>query len=300
MNILSIQSHVAVGHAGNSSAVFPLQRLGFNVWPVNTVMFSNHTGHSGWRGPVFTPETIQDVLLGMEEHGAFAECHGVLSGYMGDPGMAEVILDAVERIRAVNPDVLYCCDPVIGDTDTGIYVQKEIPDFFRNKVIQQANIITPNHFELEMLTGQKITSTDQALKGARSLLAEGPDIVLVTSLITDDSKKDHIAMLAVNHSEAWLIKTPVYPINGVVSGSGDATAALFMAKLLQGCELNQSLEHIAGAMDGLFKKTSLAGSQELQLIGSQDELVKPSVTFSATPLEPTYISQLDDDNLQTD
>ena len=284
MNILSIQSHVAVGHAGNSSAVFPLQRLGFNVWPVNTVMFSNHTGHSGWRGPVFTPDTVRDVLLGMEEHGAFAECDAILSGYMGDPGMAEVILDAVGRIRSANPDVLYCCDPVIGDTDTGIYVQKDIPDFFRNKVIQQANIITPNHFELEMLTGKKIASTEQALKGARSLLAEGPDIVLVTSLITNDCKGEHIAMLAVNHSEAWLVKTPVYPISGVVSGSGDATAALFMAKLLENCDLKQSLEHIAGAMHGLFKKTSIAGNQELQLIGSQDELVKPSVIFRATPV----------------
>ena len=284
MNILSIQSHVAVGHAGNSSAVFPLQRLGFTVWPVNTVMFSNHTGHPAWRGPVFTPETVQDVLLGMEEHGAFANCHAVLSGYMGDPGMAEVILDAVERIRSVNPDVLYCCDPVIGDIDTGIYVQKEIPDFFRNKVIQQANIITPNHFELQMLTGSPITTIGQALNAAKSLLAEGPDTVLVTSLITDDCHNDQIAMLAVNYSEAWLVKTPMYPINSVVSGSGDATAALFLAKFLQSHDLKCSLEHIAGAMHGLFRKTSLVGSQELQLIAAQDEFVKPSVTFSATPV----------------
>ncbi|AMO54890.1 pyridoxamine kinase [Endozoicomonas montiporae] len=284
MNILSIQSHVAVGHAGNSSAVFPLQRLGFNVWPVNTVMFSNHTGHPGWRGPVFTPETVREVLLGMEEHGAFAECDAILSGYMGDPGMAEVILDAVERIRSANPDVLYCCDPVIGDVDTGIYVQKEIPDFFRNKVIQQANIITPNHFELQMLTGRQITTIEQAVDAAKILLAEGPDTVLVTSLITEDCQNDQIAMLAVNYAQAWLVKTPMYPMKDVVSGSGDATAALFLAKLLQSNSLQHSLEHIAGAMHGLFKTTSLAGSPELQLIAAQDELMTPSVTFSANPV----------------
>ena len=281
MNILSIQSHVAVGHAGNSSAVFPLQRLGFNVWPVNTVMFSNHTGHPNWRGPVFTPEMVHDVLKGMEEHGAFSECDAILSGYMGDPGMAEVILEAVERIRSVNPNVLYCCDPVIGDTDTGIYVQKEIPDFFRNKVIQQANIITPNHFELQMLTGAPITRLDQALQSARNLLQEGPDVVLITSLTTEDSDDNQIAMLAVSNEEAWLVNTPVYNINAVVSGSGDATAALFMAKYLQGADIKESLEHIAGAMHALFKRTSHAQSKELQLISSQEDLVKPPVIFPA-------------------
>lgn len=284
MNILSIQSHVAVGHAGNSSAVFPLQRMGFNVWPVNTVMFSNHTGHPGWRGPVFTPKMVQEVLLGMEEHGAFARCDAILSGYMGDPGMAEVIMEAVERIRSVNPNVVYCCDPVIGDTGTGIYVQKEIPGFFRHKVIQQANIITPNHFELQVLTGTEINTLEQALDSARNLLQEGPEVVLVTSLITDGWEDNQIAMLAVSHSEAWLVKTPVHDINAVVSGSGDATAALFMAKYLQGSGTRESLEHIAGAMHALFKRTSQVQSPELQLIASQDDLVKPPVHFSAVPV----------------
>lgn len=284
MNILSIQSHVAVGHAGNSSAVFPLQRLGFNVWPVNTVMFSNHTGHPGWRGPVFSPQTIRDVLLGMEEHGAFERCNAILSGYMGDPGMAEVILDAVSRIRAKNPEVIYCCDPVIGDTDTGIYVQQDIPKFFRSKVIQHANIITPNHFELEILTGHKIRNNREALVAARNLLSEGPEVVLTTSLITDDAHKNHITMLAVTETEAWHIVTPMYHFDHVVSGSGDASAALFLAKYLQANNIKAALEHVAGAMYGLFEKTWQANSVELQLIAAQDELAKPTVSFKAVPV----------------
>lgn len=280
MNILSIQSHVAVGHAGNSSAVFPLQRSGFNVWPVNTVMFSNHTGHPGWRGPVFTPDMIRDVLQGMEEHGAFARCDAILSGYMGDPGMAEVILDAVERIRIANPNVVYCCDPVMGDTDTGIYVQQEIPSFFRHNVIQQANIITPNHFELQILSGKTISSLEQALAAARQLQSEGPEVVLVTSLATYE-RNEHIAMLAISSSEAWLVKTPMFKINAVVSGSGDATAALFLAKYLQSKNIKSSLEHVAGAMNALFERTWKAQSPELQLIASQDDLVSPPVLFEA-------------------
>ena len=94
MNILSIQSSVAYGHAGNSSAVFPLQRLGHEVWPVFTVHFSNHTGYGEWRGPVFDPETVRDVITGIEERGVLPRCDAVLSGYQGAPTMGEVIVGA--------------------------------------------------------------------------------------------------------------------------------------------------------------------------------------------------------------
>ena len=83
MNILSLQSHVAYGHVGNSAAVFALQRLGIEVWPVHTVQFSNHPGYGGFRGRAFDAGLIGDVVQGIEERGALAACDGVLSGYVG-------------------------------------------------------------------------------------------------------------------------------------------------------------------------------------------------------------------------
>ncbi len=281
MNILSIQSHVAYGHAGNASAVFPLQRMGCNVWPVHTVMFSNHTGHGSWRGPVFAPDTVAEVILGIEERGVLPGCEAVLSGYMGAPEMANVILSAVAKVKQANPAALYCCDPVIGDIDRGIFVRPGVPEHFRDTVIRHADILTPNHFEVEYLTGRKVTDLPSALAAARQLIALGPKIVLITSLLRSDGPADQIEMLAVSEQEAWLVAAPLLSFPTPMNGSGDATTALFLAKYLQSQDLKSTLEHVAGAMYGLFELTHSRNSRELLLIASQDRLVNPPHTFNA-------------------
>ncbi|KEQ17523.1 pyridoxal kinase PdxY [Endozoicomonas numazuensis] len=284
MNILSIQSHVAYGHAGNSSAVFPLQRMGFNVWPVNTVMFSNHTGYDTWKGPVFQPQTLLDVIEGIEQLNVMSRCNAVLSGYMGDPAVADVILHAVDKVKKANPQALYCCDPVMGDRDTGLYVNHQIPAFFRDQLLTKADILTPNHFELEILSGQTIHSPEQALSAARSLLGKGPRVILVTSLIYQDSDNDIIEMMAVTETEAWTVKAPLLHFKNTMSGCGDATSALFLAKYLMTEQLKSSLEHVAGAMYAAFKLTHQHQGSELMLIESQDQLVKPQEVFVAQPI----------------
>src|SRR5215471_8190511 len=113
MNLLSIQSHVAYGHVGNSAAVFPLQRIGVEVWPVHTVQFSNHTGYGEWRGRAFSGEAVSEVVAGMQQRGVLGECDGVLSGYMGSAGIGAAILDAVTVVKRAKPAAKYCCDPVI-------------------------------------------------------------------------------------------------------------------------------------------------------------------------------------------
>jgi len=153
VKILSIQSAVAYGHVGNSAAVFPLQRIGVEVIPVNTVNFSNHTGYGAWRGPLISPEQVGEVITGVEERGAFPQIDVVLSGYQGGVGIGDVIVDAVQRVKAANPDALYACDPVMGNAKSGCFVAPEIPDLLRDRVVPNADIITPNQFELGFLTG---------------------------------------------------------------------------------------------------------------------------------------------------
>ena len=164
MKILSIQSSVAYGHVGNSAAVFPLQRLGHEVWPVLTVHFSNHTGYGAWRGPLLAPTDVADVINGIEDRGVLGEADAVLSGYQGDPAVGAVILDAVARVKELNPDAVYCCDPVMGDVGRGMFVRPGIPEFMRDTVVPQADILTPNHFELDFLAGPH---HDHARRGAR-------------------------------------------------------------------------------------------------------------------------------------
>src|SRR5690348_11172943 len=139
MNLLSIQSHVAYGHVGNSAAVFSLQRLGIEVWPVHTVQFSNHTGYDGWRGRAFEPDLIRDLMRGLEQRSVLGGCDGVLSGYVGSAEIGAAILDAVTRVKRANPAARYCCDPVIGDVERGVFVRPGVAEFMRERALAAAD-----------------------------------------------------------------------------------------------------------------------------------------------------------------
>src|SRR6476661_7002230 len=179
MNILSIQSHVAYGHVGNAAATFPLQRIGVGVWPVHTVQFSNHTGYGEWTGRVFEAALITELVNGIGARGVLGTCDGVLSGYMGSADTGAAILDAVAAVRAANPKARYCCDPVIGDAGR-VYVRDGVSEFMRDRALPAADVVTPNRFELETLTGLNAETATQAHAAIDALHARGPGAVLVT------------------------------------------------------------------------------------------------------------------------
>ena len=208
MRFLSIQSSVAYGHVGNSAAVFPLQRLGHEVWPVFTVVFSNHTGYGAWRGPLLPPDDVRDVITGIEERGVLGTCDAVLSGYQGGAGIAEVIVDAVARVKAANPAATYTCDPVMGNATSGCFVDPAIPPIIRELVVPVADLITPNQFELGFLTDTSPASLESTLESADLARAMGPASVLVTSVERPDAPEDTIEMLAVGDDGAWIVQTP--------------------------------------------------------------------------------------------
>lgn len=284
MNILSIQSSVAYGHVGNSAAVFPLQRLGHTVWPVNTVQFSNHTGYGQWRGPVFAANDVAAVIAGIAERGVFAKCDGILSGYMGDAAIGSVILEAVASVRKANPKALYCCDPVIGDVGRGVFVRPGIPKFMRDRAVPVADIITPNQFELEYLTGtglEKLEDVLQAVEIARKL---GPRVVLVTSLLRKDAPDDTIEMLADSAEGSWLVATPRLRFDPLPNGAGDVVAALFLATYLETGNAARALGDTAARIFAIFDATRRAGSRELQLIQAQEEIARPTRRFDVMKL----------------
>ncbi|MFC0384499.1 pyridoxal kinase PdxY [Muricoccus vinaceus] len=281
MNILSIQSWVAYGHVGNASAVFPLQRLGAEVWALNTVQFSNHTGYGAWRGQVFGAELIGDLVLGIEERGVLGGCDAVLSGYMGDAAIGEAILGALGRVRAANAEAVYCCDPVIGDVGRGVFVRPGIPEFMRDRALPAATIVTPNHFELEWLAGTTVSTLDQAKAAVRGLQARGPRSVLVTSLRVEDTPADSIDLLAAEGEDFFRVRTPLLPIS--VNGAGDAIAALFLFHRLRWGDARVALSSVASSIYGVLKRTSEEGSREILTVGAQDEFVRPSQIFTAEP-----------------
>jgi pyridoxine kinase len=281
VKILSIQSSVAYGHAGNSSAVFPLQRLGHEVWAVNTVHFSNHTGYGAWRGPLLAPSDVAEVITGIEERGVLPQCDAVLSGYQGAEEVGEVVLDAVARVKAANPAAVYCCDPVMGDVGRGFFVRPGIPEFMRDKVIPAADLATPNQFELEFLTGRQVGSTADLLDAADALRDLGPRTVLVTSVETGEAGEDAISMVAVSDDGAWSVTTPRLPLS--VNGAGDATAALFLAHTTtEGPEV--ALGRTAASVFAVMELTHAGGHREIQLVAAQHQIADPPARFPVTRL----------------
>ena len=278
MIILSIQSAVAYGHVGNSAAVFPLQRIGVEVLPVYTVTFSNHTGYGAWRGPMISPEDVAAVLTGIEERGVFPKIDVVLSGYQGGTGIADVIIEAVARIKAVNPSAVYSCDPVMGNARSGCFVAPEIPILLRDRVVPVADIITPNQFELGYLTGTEPGSLASTLESADLARASGPRTVLVTSVERPDREDGTIEMLAVDDDGAWIVQTPLLPLKA--NGSGDVTAALFTAHYRRSGDASDALARAASSVFDLLERTQLSGERELQLVESQASYANPRMQFA--------------------
>lgn len=281
MNVISIQSHVSYGHVGNSAAVFPLQRQGVTVWPVHTVLFSNHTGYDGWRGPVLPPETVSDVLEGLEDRGVLANCDAVLTGYIGNPALGSVVADLVDRVRKANPGALYCCDPVMGDDGPGFYVSDGVAGFMQESALPRADILTPNKFELQAMSPFEDDDLPSLIAAARTLCAQGPRHVLITSLERAGGPKDAVEMLLVSKDRAWLAATPrlSFPINP--NGAGDMTAALFLAAILKGRDPGLALGDTISAVYAVLDRTRDLGRREMALVEAQDAIVNPPRRFKA-------------------
>jgi pyridoxine kinase len=278
VNVLSVQSSVVYGRVGNRAAVTVLERLGHDVWPVDTVAFSNHPAHGTFRGRVVPAAEVAALVEGLAARGLFGRCDAVLSGYLGDPATAAVVADTVARVRSANGDALYCCDPVIGEVGRGVYVRAGIPEAFRDRLVPMADVVTPNPFELELLTGVAPSTLEAAHVAARALLLLGPRLVVATGLRPAETP-GVLAVLAATRDSAWLLRHPRRAVR--VWGTGDAFAALFLGAYLGRRDPRAALEHAVAALDDVLAVAEAEGADELPLVAAQDALVRPRERFSA-------------------
>jgi pyridoxine kinase len=265
-----------------------MQRLGREVWAVNTVEFSNHTGYGAWRGQVLGGELAEELVDGLEDRGVLSRCEAVLSGYLGDAAVARAVTAAVRRVRAAAPNALYCCDPVMGDVGRGFYVKLDIPGIFTNELIPLADIVTPNQFELEAITGIDINNIDNARRAVGMIHEMGPKVVLVTSFL-DGGDDGQISMLASDKNGIYLISTPELPIGIGMAGSGDITASVFLSRYLETGDIKKALELCTASIFGIIGASWQAYSgntektplMELRIVQNQQEIVAPSRCFEA-------------------
>jgi pyridoxine kinase len=272
MPVISIHSSVAFGHAGNSAAVFPMQRLGVEVWPVTTVELSNHTGYPDWGGGAMPVEHVAAVLEGIERRGGFAKAEAILTGYMGSAELVRVVAGAVVRVKAANRRALACCDPVIGNDAKGLFVPEDAARAIAEELIPRADVATPNRFELQWLTARAVETVDDALAAAEVLAARGPRLVVVTSLPSDRG----IGVLALSDDGAWLVTTPRLDVPA--NGAGDAFCAMFLARLVTG---EPPAEALSLAASSIYAILAASTDGELALVAAQDEIASPSRRFEA-------------------
>ena len=276
--ILSLQSHVAYGHVGNSAVVFPLQRLGREVWPIHTVQFSCHAGYPGWRGRTTSPEGIAECVAGLDAIGVLSRCAGALTGYLGRVETAEAALAAIAVLRSRNPDAAYACDPVIGDEGRGVYVTEGWPEFFRDRALPAATVASPNAFELALLSGADVNSRGQAVAALQSMRARGPRVAFATSLKLEDTPADALDMIVADGEGAWRVRTPRLSVH--VNGAGDLISALFFHHWLDTRDAAGSLAQAAARVYAVVLATAESGSRELALVSAQDRLAAPALQFA--------------------
>lgn len=274
LNVLSIQSRVVYGHVGNAAAGFVLERLGHEAWPIDTVTFSNHLGYETFRGRTHGPEELAPLVEGLGLVGALKRCDAVLSGYLGQAGNAAVVLDAVQRVRAARPGALYLCDPVMGDRGGGLYVKPGVVEAFATQLIPAADILTPNAFEAEHLTGGSTATLEGALAVADKLAALGGGdagkTVIVTSVMLDGTGPGRIETLARAGNAAWLVTTPRLEVP--LYGAGDSFAALFLGFTLDGHNVPEALVRAVSGLFAIFEKSPRDQTGELALSAAGDAL----------------------------
>ena len=273
MNVLSLQSGVALGHVGNAGAVFALARLGHQVWRIDTVYFSNHPAHGSHRGRAGDAGEIAELVAGLSDHGALARCDAILSGYVGTEAVAAEVGRTVDAVRAANPSAFYICDPAIGN-DGGLFVPAGVAESVRFGLIPRADIVTPNAFELGVLTGEPVASIGDAVAAAHVVRRRGPGIVIATSV---SARSGEMATMAVEGDAVWAVTTP--RLEAPMHGAGDLFAALFLGRYLLGRDLQNALSVAVSSAFGVCHATG--GAPDLALIEAQDEIVTPSRMFAA-------------------
>ncbi|XP_051999202.1 pyridoxal (pyridoxine, vitamin B6) kinase a isoform X2 [Xyrauchen texanus] len=274
--VLSIQSHVVRGYVGNKSASFPLQVLGFEVDSINSVQFSNHTGYEHWKGQVLTAEELHVLYEGI-------------------------------KLNNVNhyDYVLTVCDPVLGDNGA-MYVPENLLPIYRDKVVPSADIITPNQFEAELLTGRTICTEKDAIEVMNLLHSKGPDTVVITSSDLPSPLGDQYLVALGSQKRVkpdgakvtQQIRMDIPKVDAVFVGTGDLFAAMLLAwthhhpnDLKTACEKTVSVMHhvikrtitYANEVAGPNQKPSPA-QLELRMVQSKADIEDPGIVLDAVVL----------------
>jgi pyridoxine kinase len=278
MNILSIQSHVVYGHVGHQASTFPLQRLGHQVWSLPTVLYSNHLAKASFTGRKFDATQLEELMEGLRKLKLLDRVDAVLTGYLGDAPTVPVAIAALETARAAKPDVLFACDPVMGD-DGQLYVSKGLAEAIARDLVPRADILFPNIFELQLLSGLAVTGQRDVRPALQALRERTRKALVIATGIPDPDRLDVITAFALDESGLWKAKARRHEIH--VSGNGDCFAALFLGRYLQDRNLPLALGNAIEGMSRISAVTEQQNADELRIVETQEIWAKTEPSLLA-------------------
>ncbi|MDA7946377.1 MAG: pyridoxal kinase [Hyphomicrobiaceae bacterium] len=259
--VLCLSSQVARGFVGGSATRIALQRMQHECWLLPTVILSNHPAHARFAGEQVPIGRLRAMLEAMDANGWLEEVDAVVAGYMPSPEHVGFAGQLFEFVGKRNPEVLRVCDPILGDDPGGLYIDDDSANAVREELVPSADILTPNRFELEWLTGSAAKRTKTATAAARDL---APRTVLVTSVTGTDVGS--LVNLLVD--EKTVTATTVPRRKDAPHGSGDLMSALFLGEVLNGRSTQDALGAATGRVQAALELSG--GSDELRLVTAPD------------------------------
>ncbi|XP_055702972.1 pyridoxal kinase [Phlebotomus papatasi] len=294
--VLSIQSHVIHGYVGNKCATFPLQVLGFDVDPINSVQLSNHTGYKHIKGQRMNDSELKDVFDGIVLNDLHGKYSHLLTGYIGTPEFLKKIADVVKTLKKANPKLVFFCDPVMGDNDK-FYVPESFVEIYRDDLIPLADIVSPNQFEAELLSGQKIQTEDDAWKVLDWFHSRGVQTAVIssTTIGAPDNLKAFLSELpegSAKPKRSSLLMPKIGKVN--FTGTGDLFAALFLAHTTSSKAASEALEKTVASLQAVIRNTAqhlpsvsnpetqiASVDRELRIVQSKRDIEEPKFIIRA-------------------
>lgn len=281
--VLSIQSNVVYGYAGNKVSTLPIQLQGVEVMPIHTVQLSSNTVYPNYDGIVLGDRQITRIINSLEKIGILGSIDAIISGYIGLAEQGEEILEAVKKIKYYNPNAIYVCDPVMGgDIYKGSSLPSNIIEFFSHKAIHHADYITPNLLELQILSNIEITNFDDVMKAIKVLKQSPIQAILVKNLVHAGKTVDKFEMVLSTQQNNYHLARPLYDFPYRPLGVGDLICGLFTAHLVNGKSMLMAFELAANAANHVLAITKQKNTRELAIIESQEWIKNPDLKYRST------------------